>query len=436
MDVVRVLIERAPDSAIDQLDAALKSSGAGQGLAAVRAMIDSEIWDRTVRDGVFGPVLLLCAPRSDGFEQILFPRPIIARLWTVLKQTHPHLIAAAVARHSHTPEDNTLPPAYDQLCREAAKGLQQGGGDYAAIIAALEAFRSGAAAQFADCLSLTPLARDAASRLPSWIRSMTNEHAAAVRLMFKDAVAIATDSSPRLMEMLQAQLREPWTILRIVAATIGRAHDRYLADSEMAGFGERILSDIDRCLNDLRLFDVDGGAEAGVAAAHQVAVVTAEAAEFEGALEVDKQGPWGVRLGKQKVLLAKLAEGHLKKCGKLVSEALPVLSPRPGCVRGDPRIDAPPDTRLVRRAMAGLTFFDRVRGSAAQGGYGTVRAKVSEEIAYGLNGYLEDLLAIVHAGEAANMANARAYVEVGADFMSLLQNIKSAQIIRRRAAAA
>jgi len=435
MDVVRAMIGLAPDSTIGQLDAALRSDGGGQGLTAIRALIDSEICERAVRDGVFGPVLLLCAPRADGFEQTQFPPAVIPKLWRALKQGHPNLISAALASPVPLPDDS-VPPAYDQLCREAAKGLHEGGADYAPAIEALNAFRPGAAAQFAEYLALAPLARQAAPRLPGWIKGMTQDQVATVRLLFKDAGAIASDSSPRLMELLQAQLREPWMILRIVAATIGRASDRFVADSEMAGFGQRLLDDIDRHLDALRAFDMDGGPEAAVAAARHVALAVGQAAEFEATLEVDKTGPWGVRLAKQKSQLAGLTEGYLKKCGKLIGEALPLLPPRPGCVRGDPRLDTPPEERVTRRAMASATFFDRVRGPAALGGYGTVRAKVCEDVTYGLDGYLKDLLAILHSGEAADMSIARAYLEVGADFMGLIQDLKSAQIIRRRAASA
>lgn len=435
MDVVRAMIGLAPDSAIGQLDAALRSDGGGQGLTAIRALIDSEIRERTVRDAVFAPVLFFCAPRGDGFEQIQFPPAVIPKLWRILKQGHPNLISSALAGPVPLPQD-AVPPAYDQLCREASKGLHEGGADYAPAIEALNAFRPGAAAQFENYLALAPLARQAAPRLPGWIKTMTPDNVAAVRLLFKDAAAIASDNSPRLMEMLQAQLREPWMIVRIVAAAIGRASDSYLADSEMAGFGQRLLDDIDRHLAALRAFDVEGGPEAAVAAARHVALAVSEAAEFEGTLEVDKTGPWAMRLAKQKSQLANLTEGYLKKCGKLIGEALPLLPPRPGCVRGDPRVDTLPDERITRRAMAIATFFDRVRGPAALGGYGTVRAKVCEDVTNGLDGYLQDLLAILHAGEAADMSIARAYLEVGADFMGLIQDLKSAQIIRRRAASA
>jgi len=266
---------------------------------------------------------------------------------------------------------------------------------------------------------------------------MGSDQATSVRLLFKDAVEIADDAGPRLIEVMLGQLREPCMLLRVICAITQRASDRYVASSEMAFFCERVLADIDKHLNGLRLFDVDGGPEAGVAAAKAVAMIVAELAEFENALELDKDGPWGKRVGKQKNALASLTEGYLKKCGKLVSEALPLQPVRVGgvTVRTEPRLTDMPEGRLVRRAMAGMTFFDRVRICAPLGGYGTVRTKVCEEITHGLDSYLEGILASLHAGDAPSPESARAYLEIVADFMGLAQDPKAAQIVRRRAAA-
>jgi len=170
--------------------------------------------------------------------------------------------------------------------------------------------------------------------------------------------------------------------------------------------------------------------------ARQLAVT--QIAEFQNALDLDKEGSWGQRVSKQKGAVASLTEGYLKKCSKMVSDALPMQPVRVGgsTVRQEPCLDGPPAPRAVHRAMASLTFFDRVRISASQGGYGTVRGKVCEDVTHGLDSYLEELLAMIHGGEIENLDIARAYLDVLADFMGLVQGEKSAQIVRRRAAAA
>jgi hypothetical protein len=148
IDVVRALIETAPDSAVRQLDGALKGDAAGQGLAAVRAMIDAEVWDRAVRDSVFSPLIPLCAPRADGFEQMLFPAAVLPRLWRALKQAAPIPVAVALASLTAGSDGENVPPSYDQLCRAAAAGLKDGDPAFAETAQLLQAFRPGAALQF------------------------------------------------------------------------------------------------------------------------------------------------------------------------------------------------------------------------------------------------------------------------------------------------
>ncbi len=434
--VVRTLIESAPDSAVRDLELALRSQMSDDGLTKVREMIDAEVWDRKVRNAVFLPLQPLLAPRADGFEQTTFPAAALPQLWRALKVAAPTPLAIALASLTVNDDGDYYPPSYDECCREAAKGIAARHKAFLPVIQTLEAFRPGAAAEFIGFLAVMPFARTAINRLPSWIRNMNSEHSAAVRLLFKDAVAISEDASPRLMEVMLAHLREPWMILRIISVVTHRANDRYVAGSEMASFCQRILDDIEKHLNQVRLFDFDDGPEAAVATAKAVALAAAAAAEFEGCLELDRDGPWGTILGRHKSFLASQTEGYLKKCGKLVSDALPTSPVRVGTSRGDPRLDQAPDPRLVRRAMAGLTFFDRSRKSATLGGYGSVRAKVCEDITHGLDTYMEDILAAIRDGDVPDEGIARAYLDVVADFMGLTQDLKAARIVRRRAAAA
>ena len=439
MDVVRAMIATAPDSAIRELEAALKTDAVGNGLKAVRAMIDAEVWERNVRDAVFSPLLPLAAARADGFEQVRFPSAALPMLWRVLKKTSPTPVTVSLASLTAGADgDNVYPPAYDKLCRDAAAGLQSDDPAFAPVIEHLEKFRPGSALQLSRYLSVTPLARAGVHRLTAWIRNMNNDHAAAVRLMYKDAVKISDDCGPYLIEILLGHLREPWTILRVISAVTNKAGDRYLSSYEMAHFGERILTHIDSQLNQLRLFDVDNGVDKAIETAAGLALAVAEAAEFENNLELDKEGVWGSRISRQKGALASLTEGYLKKCGKLVSDALPMQPVRAGGVtlRNEPRLDLMPDERHVRRAMAGLSFFDRTRLCASQGGYGVVRAKVCEEITHGLDTYLEEILDMMHSKEPPDPAVAHAYLEVVADFMGLTQDQNAAKIVRRRAAAA
>lgn len=437
LGVVRALLETAPDSAVRDLDMALRADTSAA-LAPVRAMVRAELSDRGVRDVVLAPVTPLCAPRADGFKQALFPAGALSRLWRTLRALEPHAVTVVVTNLTLSSGDDSHPPACDDLCRAAAAAIRGEAPAMQGLVRYLEDFQPGAAAQFAGYLELAPLARTAIKRLPVWLRIMTEEHAAGVRLLFKDADAIAPDASPRLLEMLLAQTAEPWRLLRIIAAVTNRAGDRYLSSSELAEFCERVLGDIERRVNLVRLFDVEGGAEAGQAAAAALAVAISEILEFEESIDLNKTGPWGQRVGKLRQSLSGLTEGLLKKAPKIVGEALPLQPVRVGGVnlRMEPKLDQAPDARLVRRAMGSLAFFDRCRGASGPGGYGAVRGRAGEEISHRLDSYIEDILAMAHGGELESRDHARAFLEVAADMTALAQDEKSAQIVRRRAAAA
>jgi hypothetical protein len=434
---VSALLETAPDSAIRDLDMALRAD-TSVALAAVRAMVRAELSGRNVRDVVLAPVAPLCAPRADGFKQALFPSGALSRVWRALRTLEPLTVTEAVSSLALGDEDDTFPPACDDLCRAAAAAIRNDVPAMQGLVRFLEDFQRGAAAQFAAYLELAPLARTAIQRLPLWLHNMTEEHAAAARLLFKDADAISADASPRVLEMLLAQCAEPWAMLRVISAVTHRAGDRYLASSEMAEFCERVLADIERRVNLVRLFDIDGGTEAGHAAADAVAVAISEILEFEESLDLNKTGPWGQRIGQLRQSLSGLTEGLLKKAPKIVGDALPLQQVRVGGIklRMEPQLDHPPDTRLVRRAMASLAFFDRSRVAAAQGGYGAVRNRAGEEISHRLDSYIEDILAMAHGDELTSPEHARAFLEVTANMTALARDEKSAQIVRRRAAAA
>jgi hypothetical protein len=434
---VRAMLETAPDAAVRDLDRAMRAD-ASESLAPVRELVRVELSDRAARDAVLAPLIPLCAPRADGFKQVLFPAGTLSRLWRALRALEPTMVTVAASNLTLSRKDEILPPECDALCRAAAAALKRGDPAMQGLTRFLEDYQAGTTALFAAYVELIPVARAGVRRLPAWLRDMSDDHAAAVRLLFKDAAAVAEDASPRMWEILLAHAAEPWTLLRVVSAVTHHGGDSYVFASELAECCERLMADIERRVNVLRQFEVDGGPEAGEAAAGAVAVAISEIQEFEASLDLNKDGPWGTRLARLRESLHNLVESHLKRTPKIVGEALPLQQVRIGGMklRMEPRLDQPPDARLVRRAITSLTFFDRARAAAAQAGYETIRAKAGEDIANGLKAYVEDILGLIHSGELDTLDHAHAFLDVAADMTALAQDEKSAQIVRRRAAAA
>src|SRR5215469_14226249 len=96
LGVVRGLLETAPDSAVRDLDMALRADTSAA-LAPVRAMVRAELSDRGVRNVVLAPVAPLCAPRADGFKHALYPAGVLSRGWRALRALEPQTVSEVVS---------------------------------------------------------------------------------------------------------------------------------------------------------------------------------------------------------------------------------------------------------------------------------------------------------------------------------------------------
>jgi hypothetical protein len=238
--------------------------------------------------------------------------------------------------------------------------------------------------------------------------------------------------------MLTAHLTEPWLILRVIAGVMDRPTDAYVAASELSGFGERVLADIDRRLAAVAAFKATSGRQAAIATARTLHLATVEIGEFDQAFHLSPDGPWAGRIVKQKRWLAETVEALLQTADRTIAQALPLHTVRlgPRTLKGVPQLTQDPDPAMVEKAATLLTFIDEVRPSASAGGFAASRAKVLETLGERLDTYVEDVLADIHADDGVDIPRARAFLEIAAQLCGLARDEKSAQIVRRRAAAA
>ena len=430
------LFRAAPDSTVARLEIALANEAEKGGpMADVHGLIAREAAERRVRCAVFGPIAALCG--IGGSVPARFPRRLIAQLWTALKATAPDLVSAAEGAWARG-EDDQITPAdiYNRLCALAGEGLQGDDPAFAAARSTLAQAGPDEALEFEGFLTLLPLGRQATTRLPEWMGRLTEEKSAAARLAYKDAVAISVDAGPRLFDMLLANLPQPWMILRVMSAVMDRPKDTFVAVSELARFGEFILDDIDQRLMQFRKFEPEHGRDAGIDASELLHVVAQEIAEFETSIDLKKDGPWGMRVIKQRQTMAQLAEARFGQIEKALDQALPLQMVRFGKgLRGQPKLVADPDPHFVLRAEGLLGFFDHTRAYASQFGFGASRSKVADMLEARLDQYVEDLLELLRADEFTQMERVRAYLDIAADFTGASAGEQAAQIVRRRAAA-
>ena len=119
---------------------------------------------------------------------------------------------------------------------------------------------------------------------------------AAMRIAYRDAVARSPEGGPHMMDILAAHLDKPWLILRVISAVMDKPTERYLHDSELGGFPERIMSDIDEALNAVSRLDLDAGPAAGREAAERIDLITAQTFELEVCIELTRDHGWGKRI--------------------------------------------------------------------------------------------------------------------------------------------
>jgi hypothetical protein len=423
---LKALFGAAPDTTLRMLDKAL--AGGGSSMAVVRDMIAEERADRSLREVAFGPVSPLFSAREFG---PVFPARMAAVLWAALKSRQPGMVSLAAEETRYLRDDDPSPPVLDDLCRRAVRLLRDGD---ASVVRPDD---QQIAEDLAAYLELAPLARPAVARLPEWLGRVSEDRTAALKIAMRDASALMGDGAPRLLEIFQAHLPEPQLLLRIISVATDRASDRYLAVSEMALFGERLLDDVDRRVEQVRTFDPARPA-AAASLGDDITRACAILAEFDRSFEITRDGPWGQRVTNARRKLAANVEARLRDIEQALTRALPTQKVKIAgrMTRPAPCLDRSPDAAAVAQSQGLFAFLEATRAAAQVGGYGALRAQVAEKLRERLADYVDEVLHELPARGVADQARGQAFLELAAEFIERADDPKAAQLVRRRAAAA
>lgn len=437
--IVRQLIERASDAVVRSLEQALIGGGNYNAASeTLYALVSAERQVRRAQGVVFAPVIAPFLRRERQLPTLQYPTDLLKSLWRELKLTDEALLTRAVTE-ANCPTSDEPSPLFDEVCEHAAVRLLSGS---CPLTAARVENLPGGVEQLAQLLRLAPILRSVIPRLDGWLRNLNGDNMASARLAFRDAAEICDDGGLLLVEIVSAQIMEPWQVIRLISAVMDRPSDTYLASSELAVFGNRILADIDLRIEAVKKFDPTGGAEAGLAAATTVSIAVHEISEFEQWITLSREAGWGKRLFEQKRNLAAAVEGRLKEADAAVGVALPVASKSFGSKskRAPAKLTDDPVPAATAKALGLLHFMEGVRSSAPLGGFGSFRAKVIEVLDERLDYYTEDLIdrLATDAGRRDGPPTDRvlAYLDIAAQFVGLVRDPKAADIIRRRSASA
>ncbi len=433
--IVRRLVETAPDRVVGSLQKALAETGDDSALGGVRRLVEAEVADRHLRNAILQPIANLCGPVRNGASQLVFPASVLSHLWRALNLTQAGVLASARRASDEVAALPVTHGLYDSLTAAAADGVRlRLTPEYAAAAEACDRMQPEGAALLASCLDLAPVVRRATCKLAEWIAHPGGETSAAARLAYRDAVEIAEDAGPRFFQMLAAQMAHPWMVLRVISAVMDKPTERYLADSELAGFGEGVMDEIDAALVSIAALRNESGPGSGRSAARLVELVVQQILELETCVDLNKDFGWGHRVQKQRTSLAGVVEGRLREAEKAAMEALPMHASRQHRVRRQiPRLNQLPEARLVGQARTLLSFCDELRTAANYGGFAATRAKLVENLSEYLIHYVEEVLDLVRAAEVEDPEIAAAFLDLAAEFSQLVSGEKAADLVRRRA---
>lgn len=436
--ILRKLVETAPCRVVASLQQALAETSDDSALGCVRRLVDAEIADRSFRGAVLSPVAPMFIGLGDSARVLTFPGQVLSLIWRALKTDEEAAISEARDARAAAEKTRGWDDSYDRLAAAAAAGLRNRvNGDFRIAAEICDNARPEGAAALASCLELAPVVRRAAGKLPVWLAHAGSDTVAAARLAYHDAVAISDDAGPLFFEMLAAQLGQPWMVLRIISAVMERPTERYMAATELAGFVVKVMDDIEVTIVAIDNLEPDGGPAVGRSIANDAAIAVNQIAEIETNFELNRERGWGSRAQKQRLRLAAVVESQLRAAEAATLDALPMHTTRlHGVQRTLPLLDSPPDPLRVNRARTLLVFVEELRTAANYGGFSTARSKLIDKLGEYLANYVEDVLGLMRSGEADDLANAGAFLEVLADFSDHVGGDKAGELVRRRAQAA
>lgn len=438
LEIVRTLVETAPDRLVDGLQRALADASGDTALGSVRRLVETEARDRHLRNIVLLPIAPMCIGDGRDPLRLTFPASVMGLLWHGLKAQAPDVVhKAELALYDYRPGE-TSTEHFDRLVRLAAKGVRAGEAREFRMVAEIcDQARADGAATLLACLDIAAIVRGVAHKLPEWTSQPGGGANIGARLAYKDAVAVSDDAGPRFFQMLAAQLQQHWMILRIISGVMEKPTERYLAETELGMFGQYILREIEEALKGIAQFDVDGGEAAAVEAARLVDLVTTEVNEMETYVSLSRNHGWGLALARHRNTLATTVEGFFREAEMHFEQALPCVGSRlKNGRRSGPNLGEAPDQTAVSRCVTLLTFAGEVRFSSNYGGFAAARAAMLEALGDGLDLYVEEVLGVLKSGEAEAEGHARAFLAVAAEFSALVRDEKAADLVRRRAAAA
>lgn len=433
--LLRGLVRSLPQASLRSLEMALGLSNESK-MVAVRDLIAAEMEFRYACRAVFAPFMPLFEARTDGLNGVTFPTWIINTLWSALESREPALQDEARHALRYLRTEDPTPVVFFRLVAAGAEICRMEP-DLLLRKSATDEERK-LVTEFGHYLALHRISRQFLGRLNDFMSRIDADKAAALRIMFKDASDLDNESGARFMEIIFANLDDGAQIVKFVATVSDHAKDRFLAESELADFGVRILDRIEADLAELKALMGNKGraGEDPCKTGTRIANCLSQLQVFVQYIELTRSGPWGKRVTEAQQVVAGLVEHQLKGTEKALDKVLPTRTER---IHGRMKKEVPdygqvPDESLLASARSALRFVRQMRNISNAGGFASLQGKTTEACEIRLDVYFSDMLAIANGDEAFDREQLMDGFERVTDLMEALRGEEKAQVARRRVA--
>lgn len=434
------MIERVPDVTLEKLSVAVASMPGEKAAELARILADEKL-DRTRRARVLRPIMPMFRPRADGVASIRFPAAVLPRLWKFVSSKDPGLLPRLDNDPlTRQPRDPAAADAIaTRLCLAAAEVVRNQPDVIWPDDGMKPSERQAGLEALAGVCDLAPLAARGLPSLPIWINRPTEDQLAELRVLVRDAAAIAPEGAERMLEILFAHLEEPSRILRLVVhASTAAGREIFLFDSELAVFVTRLIKTVEDRVARISTYRGDGGPDPFAVLRDDITWCAAVLSELDLTIQMQPGGVWGKQARDARLRVNATLHKLLSKAEATVEKALPTAKMEGvgRIARTKPKLDTKVSPEARETALASLALVRAVRTSATVFGSETLRFKVLQNLTDRLATYADQALDSINRKDVADVDQARQIVLMVADFLTTLEATDEAKTVRRRVAVA
>lgn len=391
--------------------------------AELHDLVQDRLRDRMRRRRVFGPLMPMFQPRHDGVEALTFPAPVLERLWVAACAVEPELLI-----HLDGDEAESAIVANRLALSAAAAVRDQGEAIWPGVDAATRE-------DLAICLDLLGPARRAVRALDDWLKRPDAAQVTAMRLLLRDSEDIHPDGPRHLTHILFAHMDDALLLLRVLVKASSAAG---LESSELAVFVDRLMQAVQKRAAWIAAIDLSGAGEALERLVEDLDWCAGLMAEMDVTLSPAPDSRWGQAMRRMRQQIAGALSNVIRATEAAVEAGLPMARTTVAgrMTRRAPRLDALSPDDHARSTAALLKVVAGLRKTASVFGCEAERHRLIDGLTIRLIDYADEVLEMVHQGQAPDPAQALKSVKRVAEWLWIIEARDVARAMRRRVAAA